>query len=97
MYRDHVTVDAFIAPFDPALDRLLADTPWKERIRDTRELLDSLDQTGVIRFHDSSDLRSFGGDSADYYDGVHMMRKNSDRLLSWVLGAPNCLPQTQSH
>lgn len=80
-----IRVDALIPPLHPAVLTALEGTGAAARIEDTRALLRRLEARGLLHYHETADLASFGGTARDYYDGVHMTEPNAHRLLAHVL------------
>ncbi len=73
----------FLTPYHPLAEDLLERYGIDERAGEVRAKLRELQREGEIEFRlvDASDLDSFGGDPAQFYDGIHMTPSNTSRLL----------------
>jgi hypothetical protein len=73
----------FLTPYHPMAERLMARDGLRARERDVRAKLLQLQHEGSLHFRivDLSDLESFDGDPAQFYDGVHMTPANTRRAL----------------
>lgn len=80
----------FITPFHPqAADMLPAE--YHERERRMRATLRSLQARGLeFTFHEYDDIAHFAGDPSEFYDGIHMTKTNTDRLVT-LLGRDGAL------
>ena len=73
----------FLTPYHPLAEDLLRRYAMDDRVREVRDLLDELQRDEDIEFEwiDLSDLDSFDGDPAQFYDGIHMTPANTQRVL----------------
>lgn len=73
----------FITPYHPIAEAQLAEFDLKRRRGEVLDTLRKLQAEGELQFElvDLSDIASFGGDERQFYDGVHMTPKNTDRAL----------------
>jgi hypothetical protein len=89
----HVEIVAFIPPVHPELERATSGGDLPGRSRDLADTLKSLAQAGKLRYIETRELADFGGDSTLYYDALHFMPGNADRLVASLLGRPPCALQ----
>lgn len=77
------TPTIFLTPYHPTARDLLERHDIAAREREVRERLTQLQEDGRLRFRfiDLSELDSFGGDPAQFYDGIHMTPQNTRRVL----------------
>lgn len=73
----------FLTPYHPLAERFLARHRNEEREQEVRERLHQLQEEGTVRFElvDLTSLDRFGGDPAEFYDGVHMTPMNTRLVL----------------
>ncbi len=89
-HADGVEVIAFIPPVHPALERAAeGSTVLQQRSAEAARLLRRLESEGMLRYLETRSLENFGGDSTLYYDAIHLMPTNADRLLATLLGHPS--------
>ncbi|MCW2920861.1 MAG: hypothetical protein JWL76_735 [Thermoleophilia bacterium] len=74
----------FLTPYHPLAEELLDRYGIDERADEVRVTLRRLQREGDVEFEfvDLSSLASFGGDPAQFYDGIHMTPKNTARALA---------------
>lgn len=80
--NEHGDVPAiFITPFHPQAAEMLPEE-YNERERRMRATLRRLQAGGLdFTLHEYDDIAEFGGDPDEFYDGIHMTRANTDRLV----------------
>ncbi|MCW2926175.1 MAG: hypothetical protein JWM86_143 [Thermoleophilia bacterium] len=72
----------FLTPYHPLAEEILAEHDIADRERDVKRTLRKLQRDGLrFRVVDLTELESFGGDPAQFYDGVHMTPANTRRVL----------------
>ncbi len=73
----------FLTPYHPLAEDLLERYGMDDRVREVRAKLQQLQRDGGVDFEfvDLSELSSFGGDDAQFYDGIHMTPANTERVL----------------
>ncbi|MCW2974450.1 MAG: hypothetical protein JWN72_2723 [Thermoleophilia bacterium] len=73
----------FLTPYQPGAKRFLDAYDIDARTREVRALLQRLQGAGGLRFEvaDFTDVEQFGGDPAQFYDGVHMTTANTSAAL----------------
>jgi len=82
--NDHGDVPTvFLTPYHPLAEDLLRRYGIEDRAREVRSTLQELQEDGDVQFElvDLSELSSFEGDEAGFYDGIHMTPENTDRAL----------------
>jgi hypothetical protein len=83
--NDHGDVPTiFLTPYHPLAERLLQRYGIDAREREVRDTLHALQRDGDVEFElvDLGELDTFGGDEAQFYDGVHMTPTNTRRVLA---------------
>jgi hypothetical protein len=81
-----------ITPISPKLKALLAPLGWNDRHRDLVSELQRLKQRYPFTLLDLSDVRTWGGSTRGFADGVHLQPSNMQRLTETVLArAPRAL------
>ena len=88
-----VEIVAFIPPVHPQLERATSSGDLPARSRELADTLKSLAGAGKLRYVETRELASFGGDSTLYYDALHFMPGNADRLVAALLGRGSCALQ----
>ena len=83
-----IEVFAFIPPVHPALTRAAEGSGLPDRTAETVALLEELEREGLLRYVETRDLATFGGDPIYFFDAIHMMPENSFRLLAYLYGQP---------
>lgn len=70
-------------PFHPRALKLLPKDLYRQRDDAFEQVIRGLKDDPDLRFEyvDFDDLSSFGGSANDFYDGIHMTEKNTDRVL----------------
>jgi len=92
--RRGIAVHAYIPAPHPKLAAAFDGKPrFLRRYRDTRGLLASLAEEGLLRYDALDEVGSFGGDPRAYFDGMHMLSSNADRLLVAMFGRAGCAVQ----
>jgi len=81
-----IQVTAFIPPIHPELERAGSGGYLAMRSNETADTLRGLDRAGLLHYVEARDLASFGGNPAWYYDALHFMPANADRLVALLLG-----------
>lgn len=81
-----IQVTAFIPPIHPELERAGSGGYLAIRSNETADTLRGLDRAGLLHYVEARDLASFGGNPAWYYDALHFMPANADRLVALLLG-----------
>lgn len=73
----------FLTPYHPLAEGLLERHGMDDRVREVRSKLEQLQRDGDVEFEfvDLSELSSFGGADAEFYDGIHMTPANTSRVL----------------
>lgn len=81
--NEHGDVPAiFITPFHPQAAEMLP-AEYHQRERRMRAVLRRLQVSGLrFSFHEYDDIATFGGDPEEFYDGIHMTKANTDRLVT---------------
>ncbi len=74
-----------ITPVHPAFARAIGPLGWRLRHRQLVAYLRSLQPRLQFDLLDASNIRTFGGRPAGFYDGVHMKVANVHRLLDWII------------
>jgi hypothetical protein len=76
----------FLTPYHPLAEQLLDRYGLAEREREVRSTLKRLQRDGDVEFElvDLTDLASFKGAEAEFYDGVHMTPVNTRRVLARI-------------
>jgi hypothetical protein len=82
------SVHIFIPPLHRALVAARAGL-ISQRSAELERWFEELDREGLIHFMPLHGVEDFGGDPDAYYDGVHMMTDNTDRLLLKLFGRPH--------
>ena len=81
-----IQVVAFIPPIHPELERAGSGGDLPLRSNETADTLRGLERAGLLRYVETRNLSSFGGNPAWYYDALHFMPANADRLVALLLG-----------
>lgn len=81
-----IRVDAFIPPTHPAIVAELQRTAFAERLRETETLLQTLAAEGLLEYHATIPGERIGITSDGYFDAYHLMQRNADRLLAFLIG-----------
>lgn len=79
-----VKVTAFIPPVHPDLERSLAAGALPGLTAEMVGVLRDAERRGLLRYMHTSGVPGFSTDPSLYYDAVHMMSGNSDRVLAWL-------------
>lgn len=79
-----VAVTAFVPPVHPDLAGSRAAEALPSLTANMEAVLRDAERRGLLRFVETSDLAGYPNDPGLYYDAVHMMPENGDRLLTWV-------------
>ena len=82
--RAGVAVTAFIPPVHPDLEGNRAAESLPSLTADMEAVLRDAERRGLLRFVETSEGAGYPNDPGLYYDAVHMMPENGDRLLTWV-------------
>ena len=82
-----VEVTAFIPPVHPGLEHDESARALPPLTAAMEDVLRDAERRGLVRFVPTSEAAGFVNDPALYYDAVHMMSGNGDRLLGQVYGA----------
>ena len=77
-----VKVTAFIPPVHPDLERSLAAGSLPSLTAEMVDVLRNAERRGLLRYVHTSGLPGYSTDPRLYYDAVHMMAGNGDRLLA---------------
>jgi hypothetical protein len=74
----------FVTPYHPLAEQLLAEHDLAGKRDEMLERLRALRHDEDLEFElvDLSDIAAFGGDPRQFYDGVHMTPRNTDRVLA---------------
>jgi len=81
-----IQVIAFIPPIHPELERAGSGGYLPVRSNETADTLRGLEHAGLLHYVETRELSSFGGNPAWYYDALHFMPANADRLVALLLG-----------
>jgi hypothetical protein len=79
-----VAVTAFIPPVHPDLESNRAAESLPSLTAGMEAVLRDAERRGLLRFVETSGGAGYPNDAGLYYDAVHMMPENGDRLLTWV-------------
>jgi len=80
-----------LMPYHPAVLEAFRRVGWQAQHDDLLDYLHELQRTYDLRVLDYTDIESFGGDARFFYDGAHLKKENSRRLLEQaVKDAPEC-------
>ena len=93
LYNKHgVAPCLVIMPFQPrALKALQAVDGWQTRFDDFKSYLEGLQSTYDFQLLDYTHISAFGGQSQEFYDGVHITFANARLLLHKAIKqAPEC-------
>lgn len=84
---NHLGVDPVlvIMPMQPKAFAAVQDRGWPQAYKATTTYLHSLKSTYDFRLFDFHDIKSFGGDPDQFYDGDHMTKVNDHRLVDEIL------------
>ena len=82
-----VKVTAFIPPVHPGLEHDESARALPRLTTAMEDVLRDAERRGLLRFVPTSEADGYVNDPALYYDAVHMMAGNGDRLLGRVYGA----------
>jgi hypothetical protein len=74
-----------LSPQQPQVTAAVGEAGWDARRRQLIAYLDSLQGRYDFVLLDFTDVRSFGGDPDEFYDGYHMTVPNTRRLIDAVL------------
>ncbi|MDX6369117.1 MAG: hypothetical protein QOH15_848 [Gaiellales bacterium] len=74
-----------LTPVHPKFARVIGPLGWTLRHRQLVTYLHSLMPRLSFDLLDASNIKTFGGTSRGFYDGVHMKVTNVRRLLDWVV------------
>jgi hypothetical protein len=74
-----------LMPFQPDVVKEIEDQGFREAYETTLTYLTSLKGTYDFRLFDFTDIRSFGGDPRDFYDGYHPRLENTHRIIDEIL------------
>ena len=87
----------FLTPYHPLAEDLLQKYGIEERTREVQALLRRLQREGDVEFElvDASELASFEGDPAGFYDGIHMTPENTERVLELIHSRGALAPVTR--
>ncbi|HEX6106745.1 MAG TPA: hypothetical protein VFZ26_14250 [Gemmatimonadales bacterium] len=77
-----VMVTAFIPPVHPELERSAGTLPGLTA--EMVAVLERAERRGLLRYVRTSRAAGYSTDPGLYYDAVHMMARNGDRLLAWL-------------
>jgi hypothetical protein len=89
-----IRVDAFIPPTHPVAAQALHGTSFDVRLRETEQLLRSLDREGLLVYHQTIPGERVGITPDGYFDAYHLMQPNANRLLESILdGKARCALQ----
>ena len=72
-------------PLHPRLLAAVRPVGWDERHGEVLAYLDGLQKRYRFSLLDLSELASFGGDPAEFYDGYHVKQANARKLLDTVV------------
>ena len=79
-----VKVTAFIPPLHPDLERSLDAGSLPSLTAEMVGVLRDAERRGLLRYVHTSGVPGYSSDPSLYYDAVHMMAGNGDRLLTWL-------------
>jgi len=86
LLNDHGTTPVIVVM--PVHPRVLAALSKEGRVRTPAPFpayLHSLEKRFRLKVVDLTELSSFGGDQAEFYDGVHITRENGDRVIDTLV------------
>ncbi len=75
----------FLTATHPRLEEALRSWHYERRKVEVRRELERLAKLHGAQFVDLSDIRSFGGDLNDFYDGTHVKDRNAERMIQRLL------------
>jgi hypothetical protein len=79
-------VIVFLTPTHPLLEQSLRHYEYESRKRQVQQMLKDLCAQEDVEYVDLSSLASFGGDAADFYDGMHVKPHNAELMLRRLVG-----------
>jgi hypothetical protein len=82
-----------LTPINPKLLKVVAPLGWHTRHRQVVDYVESLQAKYRFVFVDMTDIRTFGADPVQFYDGVHMTTINTRRAIDYVLQKTGGLPE----
>jgi hypothetical protein len=84
--KENITVIAFITTLHPSVVTVLqGETKYAQIKSQLLEYLKQLSNRYSFVLYDFSDLHEYGGDMSEFWDGAHITRQNSLRLLNFVV------------
>ena len=82
LLNDHGTTPVIVLmPIHPRVLRVMKQHDMGAERQQLREYLATLGQTLSIKVLDFTTIRSFNGEAAWFYDGVHITRRNANRVI----------------
>ena len=83
LLNDHGTTPVIaLMPIHPRVLRVMKQHDMGAERQQLREYLAELGQTLSIKVLDFTSIRSFNGEAAWFYDGVHITRRNANRVIA---------------
>ncbi len=69
-------------PIHPRVLRVMKEHDMGGERQQLRDYLAALEQTASIKVIDFTTIRSFNGEADWFYDGVHITRRNTNRVIT---------------
>jgi hypothetical protein len=82
-----------LTPINPKLLKTVGKLGWPERHQQVLDYVESLKGKYDFVFIDLTDIKLFGADPKQFYDGVHMTTINTERAVDYVLKQTGGLPK----
>jgi hypothetical protein len=82
-----------LTPINPKLLKVIGPLGWPERHQQVLDYVASLQSKYDFVFVDNTDIKNFGADPGQFYDGVHMTTINTRRAIDYVLQQTGGLPK----
>ena len=78
-------VIVYVPPLQPKMEIALSSTPYAVRKKEVLAYVRRVCAENKVEFHDYSDLNSFGGDPAGFFDGVHPDERTTSQMIRRIL------------
>jgi poly-D-alanine transfer protein DltD len=82
-----------LTPINPKLLAVVGPLGWPQRHQQVVDYVTSLKSKYDFVFVDLTDIKTFGADPQQFYDGVHMTTINTQRAIDYVLKKTGGIPK----
>jgi hypothetical protein len=93
MNRDGATPVLVLTPINPKLKAIVGPLGWDARHRQVVDYLKSLRAKYRFAFVDVTDIRTYGGDPVQFFDGVHLTPVHARSVMDYVLRRTGGIPK----